>query len=79
MAWVTSVEANAGAGKIQPTQLVAKAKVFHTESGAAIVQIDTAGSMDREKPGKQSQTLQFGEQAAHQLYRILKDTYQFQD
>ncbi|WP_295559756.1 hypothetical protein [uncultured Hyphomicrobium sp.] len=79
MAWVTSIEAKPGTGKIQPTQLVAKAKVFSSESGALIVQIDTAGSEDRAKPGKQSQTLQFGEQAAHQLYRILKDTYKFQD
>jgi hypothetical protein len=79
MALVISIEPKAGAGKIQPTQLVAKAKIFHTESGAAIVQIDTAGSENREKPGKQSQTLQFGEQAARQLYRILKDTYKFQD
>jgi hypothetical protein len=79
MALVTSIEAKAGTGKIQPTQLIAKAKVFHAESGAAIVQIDTTGSDNREKPGKQSQTLQFGEQAAHQLYRILKDTYKFRD
>ncbi len=79
MAWVLSVEAKPGSGKIQPTQLIAKAKVFHAESGAVIIQIDTAGSDDREKPGKQSQTLQFGEQAAHQLYRLLKDTYKFQD
>lgn len=79
MAWVTSIEAKSGTGKIQPTQLVAQAKVFSVESGAIVTQIDTFGSEDREKPGKQSQTLQFGEQAAHQLYRILKDTYNFQD
>ena len=79
MAWVTSVEVKGGSGKIQPTQLTAHAKVFHAESGALILQLDSFGSNEREKPGKQSQTLQFGEQAAHQLYRILKDTYKFQD
>jgi hypothetical protein len=79
MAWVTSVELKGTGGKIRPTQIAAYVKVFPVESGALVVQLDTHGSDDREKPGKQSQTLQFGEAAAHQLYRILKDTYKFQD
>ncbi len=79
MAWVTSVEVKTGSGKVQPTQLMAHAKIFRVESGDLVVQLDSFGSDNREKPGKQSQTLQFGEQAAHQLYRILKDTYKFQD
>ncbi|WP_296203347.1 hypothetical protein [uncultured Hyphomicrobium sp.] len=79
MALVTFIELKAGTGKIQPTNLTAQAKVFTVESGALIVQLDSYGSADREIPSKQSQTLQFGEEAAHQLYRILKDTYKFQD
>ncbi len=77
MAWVSSVEQKEGNGKIQPTQVVAYAKVFPTESNTKILQIDTYGSSDRQIPGKQSQTLQFGPEAAAQLYRILKDTYGF--
>ena len=77
MAWVTSVEKNEGSGKLHPTELVAHAKVFRTEDGRPIVQIDTLGSDNREKPGKQSQTLQFGREAAHQLYEVLKTTYGF--
>lgn len=81
MAWVTSVEVKPppNAGKLEPTQLTAHVKVFEAESGALIVQLDCRGSEDREIQGKLSQTLQFGEQAAHQLYRALKDTYKFQD
>jgi hypothetical protein len=79
MAWVTSIELKDGSGKIQPTQLVVSAKFFSVESGARILQLDSFGSSDRKIQDKQSQTLQFGEAAAHQLYRILKDTYKFQD
>jgi hypothetical protein len=42
-----------------------------------IVQIDTYGSEDRKIPGKQSQTLQLGKEAAFELYKILKETYSF--
>ena len=77
MAWITSIETSAGTGKVQPTQVVARVKIFSDQNGIPIVQIDTHGSADREKPGKQSQTLQLGRQAAQQLYRVLKDTYRF--
>lgn len=79
MALVKSVELKSGSGKLQPTELTAFAKVFSVEGGQQIVQLDSYGSSTRQIPDKQSQTLQFGEQAAHQLYRILKDTYKFQD
>lgn len=77
MGWVTSVERKEGTGKLQPTQFVAFVKVFLTEGGTPITQIDTYGSDDRKIPGKQSQTLQFGRESAEQLYKILKDTYGF--
>jgi hypothetical protein len=35
------------------------------------------GSEDREKPHKQSQRIQIGEESARQLYLILKETYGF--
>jgi hypothetical protein len=75
MAWVTSFESKIGEGKIQPTQLVAYVKVFETEGHRKVLQIDTYGSGDREHPKKQSQTLQFGEDAARQLYEIISRTY----
>jgi hypothetical protein len=77
MAWVTSFESKVGEGKIQPTQLVAYVKVFETGGSEKILQIDTFGSADREHPKKQSQTLQFGEEAAKQLYDIINRTYGF--
>jgi hypothetical protein len=75
MAWVTSFERKAGKGKTQPTQLIAYVKVFESEGQTQVVQIDTHGSNDRKYPRKQSQTLQFGEEAAKQLYEIIRDTY----
>ena len=77
MAWISRIETTEGSGKIQPTQVVARVKVFHTEGDSAIVQIDTHGSADRELPGKQSQTIQFGRETAQHLHKILSDTYGF--
>lgn len=77
MAWVVSVNREDGKGKLQPTQVIAHAKIFQTD-GHRIVQIDTFGSEDRENPGKQSQTLQFGKESARQLFDVLKDTYGFE-
>jgi hypothetical protein len=78
MAWVTSVLHENTKGRIQPTQVNAIVKIFQTEGSQHVVQIDTHGSDERENPGKQSQTLQFGEEAAKQLFDILKRTYRFE-
>jgi hypothetical protein len=77
MAWVVSVDKKDGSGRVQPTQVVAFVKVFETPDGLPILQVDSMGSSDREKPGKQSQTLQFGREAAEQLYQVLQDTFGF--
>ena len=77
MAWITSVEKSEGAGRLQPTHVAAHVKVFQVEGGQTIIQIDTHGSTDRENPGKQSQTIQFGRESAYQLYAIMKNTYGF--
>jgi hypothetical protein len=77
MAWVKSIERKSGDGKLQPTQLIAQVKVFAPNGELPIVQIDTYGSEDRKIPGKQSQTLQLGKEAAFELYKILKETYCF--
>jgi hypothetical protein len=50
---------------------------FETQDNRTVLQIDTRGSEERENPGKQSQTLQLGEEAARQLFNILKRTYNF--
>lgn len=78
MPWITSIEKSEGTGKLQPTQVVAHVKVFSTEGGTIVVQMDTHGSADREKPGKQSQTIQFGREAAQQLCQIFRDAYGFE-
>jgi hypothetical protein len=77
MAWVRSVERKEGEGRRQPTEVVAFVKVFETQDSSPIIQIDTFGSEDRKNPGKQSQTLQFGREAAKELFDLLKQTYKF--
>lgn len=77
MAWVQSIERKEGKGRLQPSQGVAFVKVFEVEDSSPIIQIDTLGSEDRQNPGKQSQTLQFGKEAARQLFDILKQTHNF--
>lgn len=42
-----------------------------------IVQIDTYGSVDREIPGKKSQTIQLDREGAENLYLILRNEFGF--
>jgi hypothetical protein len=78
MAWVKSFEKRDGRGKLQPSQVVGVVKIFEPTDGNPIVQIDTNGSADRANPGKQSQTIQLGREAARELFDILKRTYGFE-
>jgi hypothetical protein len=71
MAWAKSIERKSDDGRLQPTQLVAQVKAFTPNGSPPIVQIDTYGSEERKIPGKQSQTLQLGKEAAFELKKIL--------
>ena len=62
----------------QPTELVCK-YVVGERDGKKVLQLNSYGSSDRMSPGKQSQTLQFGEDAARQLYRLLKAEFGFEE
>ena len=77
MAWITNFTAREGAGRIQPSQVIGFVKIFPLEDGGQVLQIDTQGSGDRENPGKQSQTIQIGREAARELFDILKRTFRF--
>jgi hypothetical protein len=77
MAWIKTFETRDGRGKLQPSQVVGVVKIFEPSDGNPIVQIDTNGSADRANPGKQSQTIQLGREAARELFDILKRTYDF--
>jgi hypothetical protein len=77
MTWITAFEQKPGTGKVHPTHVVGHVKIFQTEGHLPVVQIDTLGSEDREKPNKQSQTIQMGRESAHQLFLLLKETYGF--
>jgi len=61
---------------LQPTQVICKFLVAESD-GKKILQLNTYGSDDREVPGKLSQTLQFGEQSAKDLFDLLADEYGF--
>jgi hypothetical protein len=77
MAWVTHFERRDGTGRLQPSRVVGLVKVFELPDRRSVVQIDTNGSADRANPGKQSQTIQLGREAAQELFDILKRTYDF--
>ncbi|MEL7468321.1 MAG: hypothetical protein AAFN27_07690 [Pseudomonadota bacterium] len=61
---------------LQPTQ-VECLYIRGEIDGNRILQIDTYGSQHREKPGKQSQTLQFTEESARDLWQILRKEFGF--
>ena len=77
MAWISKFEQREGSGRVQPSKVTAFFKVFTPPDGSPIIQIDTHGSSDREIPGKVSQTLQLGKEAATELFDLLKQTYNF--
>jgi hypothetical protein len=75
MAWISRFERREGRGRVQPWQVVGFVKIFDLPDGGSFIQIDTEGSTDRANPGKQSQTIQMGREAAQELFEILKRTY----
>ena len=60
--------------KTHPTQVVCQWSVIG-EGRATLIQLDTRGSEDREKPGKLSQTLQLDRKGAEQLMQILRKEF----
>ena len=74
MASDKSVERKISDGRRQPTEAVALVNLFEIQDSSPIVLTDTFGSENRKNPGKQSQTLQFGEEAAAWLFDVLKQT-----
>lgn len=61
---------------LHATQLVCKFAVGERD-GKRILQLNTYGSVTRDVPGKLSQTLQFDEAGARQLFDILRDEFGF--
>ncbi|TCP41432.1 hypothetical protein [Rhodovulum marinum] len=79
MAFVISIEKDEREIRsAHPTELVCKYMVAERD-GRRILQLNSYGSNDRDMPDKLSQTLQFGEEAAEQLYRILAAEFGFKD
>jgi hypothetical protein len=50
---------------------------FDASDGKRYFQIDTYGSPDREIKGKKSQTIQFDEDAARELFNLIKAEFSF--
>ncbi|MGR3494710.1 hypothetical protein [Citreimonas sp.] len=77
MAVVTSIEKDDREIRaLHPTRLPCKYMVSN-HAGQRILQLNTYGSDTRQNPGKQSQTLQFDENAASDLFNLLKREYGF--
>lgn len=62
--------------KLQPTQVVGHFGTFG-DGDQKVLQIDTQGSQAREKPQKQSQTLQLTRQSAEELWTLLGKEFDF--
>ncbi len=77
MAWVSKIEFEEGNGRMQPSKVTARIKRFYLDGQTSVLQIDTHGSEDRENPGKQSHTLQFGRESAQELFDGLKNAFNF--
>ena len=78
MAVVDRFEHDQKKPKTQPTIVVCHWSILHTDTGkASLLQIDTRGSEERERPEKQSQTLQFTRESAKQSFDILKAEFDF--
>ncbi|MBB4020902.1 MULTISPECIES: hypothetical protein [Actibacterium] len=79
MAFVRSIERDdKEVRSAHPTQLVCKYMVGERD-GMKVLQLNSYGSDDRDMPGKLSQTLQFSEESARQLYQILHAEFGFGD
>lgn len=62
--------------KLQPTRVSAHYGIFRRD-GRSFLQLDTYGSKARQDPGKQSQTLQFTEDSARELWAMLGREFGF--
>jgi hypothetical protein len=75
MARVTRIEIGPPQGHSHPTEVHARVKTFGEGARGPIVQIDTFGSLDRDVPGKLSQTLQFDRESGIKMLAILKSAF----
>ncbi|NVK47440.1 MAG: hypothetical protein HWE33_14155 [Rhodobacteraceae bacterium] len=80
MAFVKHIQKDEGREirSLHPTQLVCK-YIATNQNGRRILQLNSYGSDERDVPGKLSQTLQFDEDSAAQLYAVLKAEFGFGD
>ncbi len=79
MAFVKSLEKDLErrVNSAHPTQLVCRYFAGEDTSNP-IIQINSYGSQDRQNPDKLSQTLQFDNQSAHELFNALHEIFGFE-
>ena len=75
MARIQNIEMDSGDGRLHPTLVNARVKIFGDGGEGPVVQIDTFGSDERQEKGKLSQTIQFDRPAGLQLLAILQKAY----
>ncbi len=79
MAFVRSIEKDdRSLRSAHPTELVCK-YIVGERDGMKVLQLNSYGSGGREIPDKLSQTLQFGEESARQLFLVLKTEFGFEE
>ncbi len=77
MAYVSSMEPSDPKRRpaVHPTSTRCLYSIFEGPSKERYLQLDTAGSKDREFPGKISQSIQFDRQMAGQLFELLQRAF----
>ena len=78
MAVVTGFEPSAAQTvRLQPTELTCEFRVGRLSDGRRVLQLDTSGSAQQQEQGKKSQTLQFPEAQARELWELLGTHFGF--
>lgn len=77
MAFVTSMEPSEPKRRprVHPTTTRCLYSIFEGPGKERYLQLDTAGSKDREYPGKISQSIQFDRDMAGQLFQLLRRAF----
>ena len=78
MAFVKSIERSKRRSlRLQPTQVSCQYTVDRVDSGSKVFQLDSLGSSSRQELGQVSQTLQFDEKQARELWNVLGREFGF--
>lgn len=75
MALVRRIEEGASNSRQHPTETECTFHLAYSDDGAKLLTLNTYGSQERKIAGKVSQTIQFDQHAAAELYKLILRTF----